>query len=101
MRAFCVTWERRAVGNGCFFSVLAGFERRASNGVKRAFYRAGVKKKRQQTELVQNAAYWGLGDALRTAGKNRRKSCNIKKNPILNGVLSEGKAEMNIYAEDE
>ena len=67
------------------FSVLVVFERRASNGVKRAFYRAGVKKKRQQTELVQNAAYWGLGDALRTVGKNRRKSCNIKKNPILNG----------------
>ena len=23
MRAFCVTWERRAVGNGCFFLFLA------------------------------------------------------------------------------
>ena len=47
MRAFCVTWERRAVGNGCFFSVLAGFERRASNGVKRAFFVVQVKEKRQ------------------------------------------------------
>lgn len=47
MRAFCVTWERRAVGNGCFFSVLVGFERRASNGVKRAFFVVQVKEKRQ------------------------------------------------------
>ena len=47
MRAFCVTWEQRAVGNGCFFSVLVGFERRASNGVKRAFFVVQVKEKRQ------------------------------------------------------
>ena len=47
MRAFCVTWERRAVGNGCFFSILVGFERRASNGVKRAFFVVQVKEKRQ------------------------------------------------------
>ena len=72
MRAFCVTWERRAVGNGCFFSILVGFERRASNGVKRAFFVVQVKEKRQAV----------------SSGR-------------LNGVLSEGKAEMNIYAEDE
>ena len=44
-----------------------------------------------------------LGAAMKTT-KNQgiiKKTCNIKKNPILNGVLSEGKAEMNIYAEDE
>ena len=47
MRAFCVTWEQRAVGNGCFFSVFGGFERQASNGVKRAFFVVQVKEKRQ------------------------------------------------------
>ena len=47
MRAFCVTWERKAVGNGCFFLFLVGFERRASNDVKRAFFVVQVKEKRQ------------------------------------------------------
>ena len=101
MRAFCVTWERRAVGNGCFFSVLVGFERRASNGVKREFFIALTKENCRQSFFTRNAAYWGLGDTLRTASKNRRKSCNIKKNSISNGVLSVEEARMNIYAENE
>ena len=72
MRAFCVTWERRAVGNGCFFSVLVGFERRASNGVKRAFFVGKVKKNTGSGSQVRYFAYWGLGDALGTRQEKQK-----------------------------
>ena len=50
-----------------------------------------------KTAYAQSAAYWGLGDMLRTIIKNTEKSCNIKKNSILNGVLNRETIRMNIY----
>ena len=65
MRAFCVTWERRAVGNGCFFSVLVGFERRASNGVKRAFFVEAAMKNGGAVLGAQNVARCGTAEPVR------------------------------------
>lgn len=65
MRAFCVTWEQRAVGNGCFFSVLVGFERRVSNGVKRAFFIEAAMKNGGAVLGTQNAARCGTAEPVR------------------------------------
>ena len=79
MRAFCVTWERRAVGNGCFFSVLVGFERRASNGVKRAFFVVQVKEKRQAVSSGRLSGGVGAWAQAGCSNENDEKSRNKKK----------------------
>ena len=76
MRAFCVTWERRAVGNGCFFSVLVGFERRASNGVKRAFFVVQVKEKRQTVSSGRLSGGVGAWAQAGCSNENDEKSRN-------------------------
>ena len=80
MRAFCVTWERRAVGNGCFFLFFGGFERRASNGVKRAFFVVQVKEKRQAVSGGRLNGGVGAWAQAGCSNENDEKSRNNKKN---------------------
>ena len=54
------------------FSVLVGFERRASNGVKRAFFVGKAKKNIGSGSQARYFAYWGLGDALGTRQEKQK-----------------------------
>ena len=58
------------------FSVFGGFERRASNGVKRAFFVVQVKEKRQ---AVSSGRLSG-GAQAGCSNENDEKSRNNKKN---------------------
>lgn len=54
------------------FSVSGDFERRVSNGVKRAFFVGKAKKNTGSGSQVRYFAYWGLGDALGTRQEKQK-----------------------------
>ena len=88
MRAFCVTWERRAVGNGCFLLFWWVLNAERQTVLNALFLLERLRKtqaqvrKRDISRIGDLGTHWGQG-------RRNKKLCNIKKNSVLDGELNE------------